>query len=125
MNSPNPLPNGMPDPIKTVAAIPWYQSPATIAQATGILSILLVMFPKIAVWLHFTSPDDAQVFVVKLFGSVGLLALVWGFIRRIFSKVQPVTLTAKRAAENPNTVAQMVATTGAAPTDKPASTPRV
>jgi hypothetical protein len=105
MNSPAPVP-ATPAPI-TVGAAPWWTSTdQKLKIATGI-AVLVLAFPKsalVAKW-GLTNPDQVTNYINAASVVAPLATLAWGFIARIYSKIQPLTLTRAAAASNTATIA--------------------
>jgi hypothetical protein len=105
MNSPAPVP-ATPAPI-TVGAAPWWTSTdQKLKIATGI-AVIVLAFPKsalVAKW-GLTNPDQVTNYINAASVVAPLATLAWGFIARIYSKIQPLTLTRAAAASNTATIA--------------------
>jgi hypothetical protein len=105
MNSPAPVP-AAPAPI-TVGAAPWWTSTdQKLKIATGV-AVLVLAFPKsalVAKW-GLTNPDQVTNYINAASVVAPLATLAWGFIARIYSKIQPLTLTRAAAASNTATIA--------------------
>lgn len=88
-------------------AIPWYSSPVQIAQTASAISTFVALFPKsqIVLALGLSDPTVVTNDVTYAFGTCAFIAAVIGMIARSRSKIQPVTLTQKKADEHPNTIA--------------------
>jgi hypothetical protein len=105
MNSPAPVP-ATPAPI-TVGAAPWWTSTdQKLKIATGI-AVLVLAFPKSALVakLGLSNPDQVTNYINAASVVAPLTTLAWGFIARIYSKIQPLTLTRAAAASNTATIA--------------------
>jgi hypothetical protein len=105
MNSPAPVP-ATPAPI-TVGAAPWWTSTdQKLKIATGV-AVLVLAFPKsalVAKW-GLSNPDQVTNYINAASVVAPLATLAWGFIARIYSKIQPLTLTRAAAASNTATIA--------------------
>ncbi len=100
----------IPNPMDTVAAIPWYKSPVQIANVTAFISAIIALFPEVGKKLGMSTPTDVSTAVTTIFAFIAIAAPAVGGILRAKSKVQPLTMTAKQAEVHPNTVAHMAAT---------------
>jgi hypothetical protein len=105
VSAPAPVP-ATPAPI-TIGAAPWWTSTdQKLKIATGI-AVLVLAFPKsalVAKW-GLTNPDQVTNYINAASVVAPLATLAWGFIARIYSKIQPLTLTRAAAASNTATIA--------------------
>lgn len=109
MNTPDPLPDGTPDPLKTVPAVPFYKSPVMLANITAFVSAAIALFPKVGQALGLSNPSDVSNAVTTFFAFIAIAAPAVSTVLRAKSKVQPLTLTKAGAKANPNTVANTAA----------------
>jgi hypothetical protein len=101
MNSVLPV---SPAPV-TAGAIPWYKSPVVILQVSSALSAGVALMPHIAAKIGWTDPAKVNSDITAIFGVIALVAEAAAAIKRVTSKVQPITLTATAAANHPSTQA--------------------
>ncbi len=99
-----------PDPLTTVAAIPWYKSPVQIANVAAFISAIIAMFPEVGKTMGLETPTQVSTAVTTVFAVIAIVAPAVGGFLRAKSKVQPLTMTAAKAEAHPNTVAHMAAT---------------
>src|SRR5450631_180238 len=105
MNSPDPAP-ATPAPI-TIGAAPWWTSTdQKLKIATGI-AVLVLAFPKSALVakLGLSNPEQVTNYINAASVVAPLATLAWGFVARIYSTIQPLTLTRAKAASNTATIA--------------------
>lgn len=114
MNSPAPV---IQTPA-TVGAAPWWTSPVQVSQVVAAISLITLLFPKVTAELGLTSPaaiDSLANQIATVIGSVASLAALG---LRAYSKIQPLVLTEKRAAEHPATVVAIANGSAAPPAIK-------
>jgi hypothetical protein len=91
------------DPQVQLDAIPWYKSPQQIMHVTTAVSALLALSPKAAaaigafLGIDLSTPANVQVAVEALFGFIAIVAPSVGAWLRARSKVQPLTISQKKA----------------------------
>jgi hypothetical protein len=105
VSAPDPVP-ATPAPI-TIGAAPWWTSTdQKLKIATGV-AVLVLAFPKSALVakLGLSNPDQVTNYINAASVVAPLATLAWGFIARIYSKIQPLTLTRAAAASNTATIA--------------------
>jgi len=103
----------MPSPV-TAGAIPWYQSAEQRKKIVTAVLVIAAMLPKSSS-VSALGLDNAEVvagYVTDAAGTAALAQLLWSFIQRFRSKLQPLTFTKAAAAAHPSTVA-VVATQAA------------
>ena len=96
-------PTGTPLPV-TAGAIPWYKSPTIISSISTIVSMLVVLAPKLSDALGLTA-SNVPVVVNTSFEVIAALSGVVAGISRARSTVQPVVSGPAAAAVHPSTVA--------------------
>lgn len=92
----------------TVGAAPWYTNPVQIAQVTAFITASIAFAPGIAGKLGITAAN-APGAVNYAFGAVAMLATIFGVIKKAYSAINPLTLTAAGAAAHPATAAALAA----------------
>lgn len=100
MNSPNPI---APAPV-TAGAIPWYKSPTIISSISTMVSMLVVLAPKLTDAIGLTASNVPMV-VNTTFEVIAALSAAVAGISRARSTVQPVVSGPAAAAVHPSTIA--------------------
>lgn len=102
-----PLPTPLP---VTAGAIPWYQSAEQRKKIVTAILIGVAMMP--AAWkvgfiaqLGLDNVDTVATYVTDAAGAAALANTIWAFVKRFFSKEQPLTASKAAAAAHPSTVA--------------------
>ena len=97
----------------TAGAIPWWQSPQQIKTVATEVSVLAAFLPKskIVAALGLSDPNTVSGYITSGAGALAGALLAWSFVQRIFSKIQPLTLTKAGAAIHPATLARVETTT--------------
>lgn len=100
MNTPNPV---TPKPV-TAGAVPWYTSTTIISSISTIVSMLVVLAPKLSDALGLTASNVPAV-VNTTFEVIAAISGVVAGISRARSPVQPVVSGPVAAAVHPSTIA--------------------
>lgn len=106
-------------------ATPWFRSPVAVGILVSLVTLMTLLFPRVAVILGLVDPASIQTFVESLLGNVGtimaaigVLANLVALVKRVRSQIQPLTLTQKGADSHPVTVANVKATAYAVALEK-------
>jgi hypothetical protein len=88
----------------TAGAIPWYRSPTIISSISTIVSMLVVLAPKLTDAVGLTA-SNVPVFVNTTFEIIAAISGVIAGISRARSTVQPLVSGPAAAAVHPSTIA--------------------
>lgn len=94
---------GTPKPV-IAGAVPWYTSPTIISSISTIVSMLVVLAPKLTDAVGLTA-SNVPVFVNTIFEVIAAVSAAVAGISRARSPVQPIVSGPAAAAVHPSTQA--------------------
>lgn len=105
MNSPAPI--APPTPV-IVPAVPWYKNPEYVLAVSVVGAALCGLFPQLPKFLGKAGVHTASDFLVLAGAVTTLIGGLAIAIKKMLSKMHPITWTQKAADEHVNTVATAI-----------------